>query len=61
MTDKYQIKVDIIIPVYGELKVTRDCIESIISNTKISFRFIVVDNKSDLVTKNSLNLLKTPF
>jgi len=46
------IKVDIIMPVASGVEITKNCIESIIVNTSIPFRLIVVDNKSDLVTKN---------
>jgi GT2 family glycosyltransferase len=52
------VKADIIMPITSGIEITRNCIESIIVNTAIPFRLIVVDNKSDLASKNYLKSLK---
>lgn len=49
---------DIIIPVWNQLEVTKDCINSIIKNTDYPFRLIVIDNASDGETKHYLESLK---
>ena len=47
---------DIIIPVWNQLALTRDCIESIFKNTASEdYRIILVDNASDDETKNYLD------
>jgi len=51
-------RVDIVTVVSGSLEITKNYIESVINNTKISFRLIVVDNKSDSVTIGYLRGLK---
>ncbi|MDP2922099.1 MAG: glycosyltransferase family 2 protein [Candidatus Omnitrophota bacterium] len=51
-------KVDIVMVVSGNMEITKNYIESVISNTKIPYRFIVVDNKSDSVTIGYLRGLK---
>ena len=51
-------KVDIITVVSGSPEITKNYIESVMSNTKISFRLIVADNKSDSVTIGYLRGLK---
>lgn len=43
-------RVDIIIPVFNELEVTKSCFESIRNNTDTPYRLIVVDNGSDKET-----------
>ncbi|MEK6732049.1 MAG: glycosyltransferase [Candidatus Omnitrophota bacterium] len=53
------VKVDIIMPVASGVEITRNCIESIIVNTGIPFRLIVIDNKSDLAAKKYLNSVKS--
>jgi len=50
--------VDIVTVVSGSLEITKNYIESVINNTKIPFRLIVVDNKSDSVTIGYLRGLK---
>lgn len=46
---------DIIIPVWNQFALTKDCIESIFKNTtNIDYRIILVDNASDDETKNYL-------
>lgn len=42
-----KITCDIIIPVWNQLAFTRECIDSIMRNTDIDYRLIVVDNASD--------------
>lgn len=51
-------KVDIVTVVFGNLEITKNYIESVMSNTKIPFRLIVVDNKSDSITVGYLRGLK---
>lgn len=41
---------DIIIPVWSQLKVTRECIESIIKHTRHPYGLIIIDNGSDKTT-----------
>ena len=53
------VKADIIMPVASGVEITKNCIESIIVNTAIPFRLIVVDNKSDLATKDYLKSVKS--
>lgn len=59
------IKADIVMPVASGVEITRNCVESIVVNTGIPFRLIVIDNKSDLATKEYLrglkNILKNNF
>ena len=46
---------DIVIPVWNQLALTKDCIESIFKNTaSADYRIIIVDNASDDATKNYL-------
>ena len=52
------MKCDIIIPVWGQLGFTRDCVESIIKNTAYPYRLILVDNASDAQTMDYLEGLK---
>ncbi len=49
---------DIIIPIWNQLKLTRECIESIIKYTDHPYRLILVDNNSDAGTKEYLRGLK---
>lgn len=51
-------RVDIVTVVSGSLEITKNYIKSVMSNTKIPFRLIVVDNKSDSVTIGYLRGLK---
>ncbi|MCF7907840.1 MAG: glycosyltransferase family 2 protein [Candidatus Omnitrophica bacterium] len=45
---------DIIIPVWNLIDFTRDCIESVLSQTEYPFHLIVIDNGSDSETKEYL-------
>lgn len=45
---------DIVIPVWNQLDVTKDCIERIFRNTSYPYRLIIVDNASDAATKEYL-------
>jgi len=49
---------DIIIPVWNQRKYTRDCIESIFSNTKYPYKIILVDNASSSETVEYLEGLR---
>lgn len=40
------VNCDIIIPVYNELGITKDCIDSILKNTDCPYRLIIIDNGS---------------
>ena len=51
-------KCDIVIPVWNNLDLTRDCIDSITEYTRYSYRIILIDNASDTPTKRYLDLLK---
>jgi len=48
------MKCDIIIPVWNQLEITKDCVESIIRNTKYPCRLILIDNASDEKTRRYL-------
>ncbi len=48
---------DIIIPVWNNLDLTRDCVESVFRNTCLAFRLIIVDNGSDMPTADYLRSL----
>jgi len=54
MTDRC----DIIIPVWNQLEVTRECVDSIVMHTKNPFRLIIIDNASDPETASYLDGLK---
>jgi len=54
MTDRC----DIIIPVWNQLEVTMECVDSIVAHTKNPFRLIVIDNASDPETADYLYGLK---
>ena len=49
---------DIVIAVWNNLKLTRDCIDSIIRNTDVDYRLIIIDNASNDETKDYLEKLK---
>ena len=49
---------DIIIPVWDQFEFTRDCIESVIKNTTVLYRLIIIDNGSGEPTKKYLEGLK---
>ncbi|MFC1631551.1 glycosyltransferase family 2 protein [Candidatus Omnitrophota bacterium] len=52
------MKTDIIIPVWNQLEFTKDCIDSVIENTRYPYKLIVVDNGSNAETKHYLEGLK---
>lgn len=49
---------DIIIPVWNNLEMTRDCVNSIKKHTTYPYRIIIVDNASDEPTRQYLDSLK---
>jgi GT2 family glycosyltransferase len=49
---------EIIIPVWNELQLTKECIDSIIENTHYPYRLIIIDNGSQDQTKSYLEELK---
>lgn len=49
---------DIIIPVWNQLEVTRECIASILRNTDNPYRLILIDNGSDISTELYLGSLR---
>lgn len=51
-------KCDIIIPVWNQPEVTRECIDSILRNTVYPYRLIIIDNGSEAPTQNYLSGLK---
>ncbi|MBU1808045.1 MAG: glycosyltransferase family 2 protein [Candidatus Omnitrophica bacterium] len=51
-------KCDIIIPVWNQPEVTRECVESIVKNTGYPYRLIVIDNGSDAPARDYLAGLK---
>ncbi len=51
-------KCDIIIPVWNQLEVTRECVDSILKNTAYPYRLILVDNGSEKDTEDYLAGLK---
>lgn len=53
------MKCDIVMPVWNQPGLTKDCIDSIIKNTAdVEYRLIIIDNASDYQTKNYLEELK---
>lgn len=50
-------KCDIIIPVWNQLDVTRECVNSILKNTDYPYRLIIIDNASDAPTREYLDSL----
>ncbi len=49
---------DIIIPVWNQLQLTKECIDSISEHTKLPYNLIIIDNNSDKETENYLKSLK---
>lgn len=49
---------DIIIPVWNELDVTVECIDSIVRHTLYPYRLIIIDNASEAATRDYLASLK---
>jgi glycosyltransferase involved in cell wall biosynthesis len=52
-----EMSCDIIIPVWDQLKVTKECIESIMKNTHYPYNLIIIDNGSDRATAGYLDSL----
>lgn len=52
------MKCDIIIPIWNQPKLTRSCIDHIIKNTGYPYKLILIDNGSDLETRQYLENLK---
>ena len=52
------MKCDIIIPIWNQLEFTKSCIDHILNHTHYPYRLILVDNGSDIETKNYLENLK---
>jgi len=50
---------DIVIAVWNNLELTKSCIDSIIKNTDIDYRLIIIDNASNIETKKHLEDLKS--
>ncbi len=49
---------DIVIPVWNNLRLTADCVDSIAKNTSCPYRLIIIDNASDKETAEYLEGLK---
>lgn len=52
------MKCDIIMPVWNQPEITKDCIESIIGNTDYPFRLILIDNGSGQDTEEYLKKIE---
>lgn len=52
------MKCDIIIAVWNQLAFTKDCIDSVLKNTDVDYRLIIIDNASDDRTRGYLEGLK---
>lgn len=55
------MKCDIIIPVWNELEITKNCISSILKNTKFPYRLIIIDNASSPDMHNYFESLRKEF
>ncbi|MDP3791495.1 MAG: glycosyltransferase family 2 protein [Candidatus Omnitrophota bacterium] len=56
------MRCDIVIPVWNQLELTKDCIDSIVKNTgDVDYRIIVIDNASGEETKSYLEGLRQPL
>lgn len=49
------MRCDIIVAVWNQLDVTRQCFESLVKNTDCPYRLIIIDNASDNTTKDFLD------
>ena len=49
---------DIIIPVWNQPEVTRDCVDSILKNMDLPYRLVIIDNGSGPETQSYLNGLR---
>jgi GT2 family glycosyltransferase len=56
--DKNISSCDIIIPVWNQFELTKDCVENIMKNTGYPYRLIIIDNASDNTTRLYLEGLK---
>ena len=52
------MKCDIVIAVWNNLSLTRSCVDSIIKDTDVDYRLIIIDNASDDETKKYLESVK---
>ena len=52
------MRCDIVMAVWNNLELTRNCINSIVKNTEIEYKLIIIDNASDDETKKYLEQLK---
>ena len=52
------MRCDIVIAVWNNLELTKSCIDSIIKNTDVDYRLIIIDNASNDETKKYLEQLK---
>ena len=52
------MKCDIVMAVWNNLELTKSCIDSIIKNTDVDYRLIIIDNASNDETKRYLEQLK---
>ncbi len=55
------MKCDIVIPVYNETALTRDCLDSIAANTDTPYRIILIDNASGDETKKFLECVAASY
>jgi len=51
------MKIDIVMPVYNQLEYTKECVDSIIGNTRLRYRIIIVDDASKPETAAYLDQL----
>lgn len=52
------MKCDIIIPIWDQMRVTKDCIDSVVRNTKYPYRLILMDNASEEETRRYLESVR---
>ena len=50
---------DIIIPVYGALPYLRQCINSILENTKHPYNLVIIDDGNTPIIKEYLRMIKS--
>ena len=58
MNSDKRARCDIVIPVWNNLELTRDCVDSIQKHTVYPYRVVIVDNASDTPTKEYLDTLE---
>lgn len=49
---------DIIIPVWNQKSLTKDCVESILANTSAGYRIVIIDNGSEQDTRDYLESIR---